>query len=190
MTPRPDPGDNLPMNKTATVFLDFDGVLHRFFPVQGESDESNAHFAFLPAFEMAIRACPRPVEIIIASTWRHKYSLTELKSHFSEDIAAHIVGVTPRIEGGNGPGGRLREVHAWLAANGRPMADWVGVDDFPTLYGQGAVVACQDGFFDREHELLVQAVADPGAFAAANPCSVQDNDRALKLVVGVGTRPD
>lgn len=152
------------------LFLDFDGVLHRFFPVRGDDDADNAHFAFLPAFEEAVRGCTRPVKIVITSTWRRKYSLDEIRTRFSPDIAQIIVGVAPRIEGGNGPGGRLVEVLAWLKSNGYLRSAWVGVDDFPVLYGEGAVVACHDGFFARERALLQEAVADPSAFAIAHPC--------------------
>lgn len=171
------------------LMLDFDGALHRFFPLAGESDESNAHFAFLPAFEAAVRACDRPVRIVIASTWRKKYSLDEIKRMFSPDIGDLIVGGTPYVGSGNGPGGRLAEVNQWLVDHGLQDAPWVGVDDYPELYGPGcAVVACQDKFDHHEHALLVEAVRDPAAFALKHPCRGTFGASPLTVIRGVGTR--
>lgn len=150
------------------LFLDFDGVLHRFFPL--DQGEENAHFYFVPPFEAAVRQAQGPVDIVIASTWRRKFSLDALKAHFSPDIAARIVGATPTVGSGNGPGARQVEVEAWLEAHGRQGEAWVGIDDFPELYAEdAAVVACHDQFADREAELLLEAIADPAAFAQAHP---------------------
>lgn len=170
------------------LFLDFDGVLHRFFPVKGETDAGNAHFAFLPAFEAAVCACDRPVRIVITSTWRNKYSLAELRNRFSPDIAALIVGVTPRVGDGKGAGGRLAEVQQWLADHQIEDAIWVGIDDYPELYRPGVpVVACQDHFTQHEHDLLLEAVRDPQGYAARYPCPDVD-DGQIRIVTGVGNR--
>lgn len=151
------------------LFLDFDGVLHHFFPIADSSDEDNQHFAFLPNFEKAVRACPRDVEIVISSTWRKAYPLEEIKQKFSEDIAEKIVGITPVMNLGNERGSRQVEVEAWLQDN-RPHSQWVGVDDMPDLYQKTvAVVACADQFGEREHERLVEAVRDPVAYTEKYP---------------------
>lgn len=151
------------------LFLDFDGVLHHFFPLADSSDEGNQHFAFAPNFEHAVRACEREVEIVISSTWRKAYSLDEIKQNFPPDIAAKIVGVTPIMGLGNTRGSRQLEVQAWLDEH-RPHSQWVGVDDMPDLYETNvAVVACADQFGEREHERLVEAVRDPVTYTQKYP---------------------
>lgn len=151
------------------VFLDFDGVLHHFFPMPDSTDEDNQHFAFAPHFEHAVRACPRKVEIVISSTWRTLQPLDEIKQKFSPDIADKIVGVTPFMDLGNQRGSRQTEVEAWLQEH-RPHSQWVGVDDMPDLYETtAAVVACADHFLEREHGMLVQAVSDPLGYAQQYP---------------------
>lgn len=150
------------------LFLDFDGVLHHFFPQPGVDDAQNRHFAFLGAFEDAVRRCPCEIEIVIASTWRRVHDLAALRALFSPDIAERIVGVTPQLGSGNGPGARLAEVRAWLERQGRQGDPWVAIDDFPELYQADdpvAIVDCQDCFGPREAALLLQAVCDPKAYA-------------------------
>lgn len=151
------------------LFLDFDGVLHHFFPIPDSTDEDNQHFAFVPHFEHAVRACPREIEIVISSTWRKVHPLDMIKQNFSPDIAAKIVGVTPVLAQGNERGGRQMEVEAWLTAH-RPNSQWVGIDDMPDLYNtDAAVVACADHFRERESTMLVEAVRDPIAYAQQYP---------------------
>ena len=166
------------------VFLDFDGVLHRFFPLPGVPDEENAHFHFMPHFARAVMDSGVPVEIVISSTWRRKYELSALRSNFPRSIAHLVVGVTPTVGSGAGPGARQVEVEAWLAAQGRDGEAWVGVDDFPSLYQPGAaVVACQDQFAELESQLLIEALRDPAGFALAHPVRADDvgNKSVLQL---------
>ena len=158
--------------RRVVLFLDFDGVLHHFFPVAGAPDADNRHFAFVPAFEAAVRACPCEVDIVIASTWRVKYPLEAMRAYFSPDIAARIIGITPRVGSGMGPGGRLAEVRAWLEANGRQDDPWVAIDDFSEIYEGDpsvALVHCHDCFAEREAGLLLQAVCDPEGYARSYP---------------------
>lgn len=150
------------------LFLDFDGVLHHYFPIS-KDEEENRFFKYVPEFEKAVRACERAVEIVISSTWRERLSLVEIQAHFSPDIASKIIGVTPVVKGGSEDGGREREVQEWLSVY-RPDSQWVGIDDVPYLYSSNAaVVACLDQFGEREHNLLVEAVRDPLSFAQNNP---------------------
>lgn len=149
-------------------FLDFDGCLHRFFPIS-KDDPMDALFAYVPQFEEAIRQCPN-AEIVISSSWRHKYSLEEMKKHFSPDVQEMIIDVTPKIGAGASPGARSDEVNLWLRQNGRVGQAWIGIDDYPSLYKTGdAVVACQDQFDERETALLLEATKDPHAFAKKYP---------------------
>jgi hypothetical protein len=169
------------------IFLDFDGVLHPFFPLPGLSDAENAHFSSVRGFEQAIRRSPEPIEIVIASTWRNKENLFELRSHFARDIASKIIGVTPRVGSGSGPGARQREVEAWLEANNRQGEPWIGVDDYPELYDAGAtVVCCHDKFDDRETALLLEAVADPVAYAEKYPVTHSTEKKIVIVPAAAG----
>jgi hypothetical protein len=166
-------------------FLDFDGVLHPFVPLAHLSDEENAHFSSLPAFEAAARACGE-YEIVISSTWRKNHSMDEIRRLFSPDVAARILGGTPAIDSGNGDGARQAEVEAWLKENGRQGDPWIGIDDYPQLYRPGAaVVVCHDGFRERETALLVEAAKDPARFAERHPVSRKPDDERLVIVSGV-----
>lgn len=152
------------------LFLDFDGVLHHFFPREDSSDLENARFSFLPEFEAAIRQSPRQVQIIISSTWRRSHTLSELRGFFSRDIAGLITDVTPVLGAGSGPGDRQDEVEAWLRSKKREDQEWVAIDDMPVLFRPGAaVVACDDRFGAREAALLAEAIRDPATYAKTHP---------------------
>lgn len=115
------------------LFLDFDGVLHP------EHCHESRHFSLLPIFEDVVRNVPN-IELVIASTWRMHASLEDLRNHFTPDVAARIVGITPQFT-------QLQEVpntllsyereaecHAWLWAHQIPHAQWLAVDDRSWLY--------------------------------------------------------
>ena len=166
---------------TVFGFLDFDGVLHPFFPLPDLSDEENAHFSSLPRFEAVVRQCPN-LMLVISSSWRNKYSLEELRSFFSPDIAQRIIGTTPAIGAGNGDGGRQVEVEAWLEQHGFTDRPWIGIDDYAFLYSPGAVVVqCNDQFAERETALLLRALEDPIEYEAAHP--VRGSTGEKKIIV-------
>ena len=116
-----------------TLFLDFDGVLHPEFC------HESRHFCCLPVLEEVVRQVP-DCELVITSTWRLQQPLGRLRERFSRDVAARIVGATPKI-------GDLVDVpqplvsyereaecHAWLRANDRAHLPWLAVDDRSWLY--------------------------------------------------------
>lgn len=165
------------------LFLDFDGVLHPFFPLPGNTDAENQMFSSVPSFEKAILDLPVQVDIVISSSWRNRESLAQLRAHFSPAIADRIVGFTPNEGSGNGPGARQVEVEKWLVENNRQGEAWIGVDDYPELYSPGAaVVVCHDKFGERESALLKEAVGNPHAFAQRYPVPA-DRTGEKKIVV-------
>ena len=74
-----------------TLFLDFDGVLHPEFC------HESRHFSCLPFFEQVLRATA-DIDVVVSSTWRQQYSLDELRSRFSTDVAHRVIGVTPEYK--------------------------------------------------------------------------------------------
>lgn len=118
------------------LFLDFDGVLH---PENLNSRQSL--LCHLPLLEVVLREFPQ-VEVVISSTWRLKWldpylATTELRKHFSPDIAQRVVGVNPHyahLDPNATPDSlfaypRHREIVAWLRANRPPGTTWVALDD-------------------------------------------------------------
>jgi hypothetical protein len=111
------------------LFLDFDGVLHPQY--EGEPTPVGEVFCHLPRFESIMRDFPF-VEIVISSTWRDQFSLDVLRSKFSPDIAARIIGVTPTIDLTDGvcrQSARENEILGWLGLNQKLDAAWVALDD-------------------------------------------------------------
>ncbi len=115
------------------LFLDFDGVLH-----PEPCYDKTQLFSCLPRLEAILRDFPT-VQIVISSTWRENRSLTDLKSLFSIDICARIIGATPdwkdipdivEVIGYQ----RHAEIEGWLRLSGEPWEDWVAVDDKPYLF--------------------------------------------------------
>jgi 8-oxo-dGTP pyrophosphatase MutT (NUDIX family) len=126
--------------------LDIDGVLH---PEGCQPDEEWVH---LGRFEDAMREVPT-VKIVITSMWRHDHTLDELRSYFSADIAARIVGATPdlfRPGLHHTRGLRQRELEAWVAEHA-PGAPWLGLEDSAHHYDE-----------DCESVLLVRHADDGG----------------------------
>lgn len=115
------------------LFLDFDGVLH----TDPCYDETQL-FSCLPPLEAMLRDFPE-VEIVISSTWRESRSLSELKSFFSHDIGARIIGVTPIWR--DIPGivevigyQRHAEIEAWIRNSEMPWQQWIAIDDKSYLF--------------------------------------------------------
>jgi hypothetical protein len=115
------------------IFLDFDGVLHPEF-----SHESQ-HFCCLPILQDVVRQL-HDCEVVISSTWRFHWSLERLRGNFSPDVAARIVGVTPKYTELNSIPDTLvsyereAECQAWLRAEGRAHLPWLAIDDRSWLY--------------------------------------------------------
>jgi hypothetical protein len=100
------------------LFLDFDGVLH---PAWGNSLPEFVHVHAL-AQALTGRSC----EIVISSTWREHYSLTQLKQFLSPELAGRVIGVT----GQDPPGrhARHKTILQYLATLGEAV-DWCVLDD-------------------------------------------------------------
>lgn len=119
------------------IFLDFDGVLRR---------ETSPPYCFdqdcLENFESAIRHSATS-KIVISSTWRLATPLKELRSRFSSDVAARIVGVTPEnLEEETYE--RHAEIKAFLEDKKLTALPWVAIDDDPVHFPKGSPVIFTD----------------------------------------------
>ena len=98
------------------IFLDFDGVLHPEYVEQ--TVPADVAFCRLPHVEAVLRYYPC-VDIVISSTWRTQFSLSELQEFFSPDIAARIIDVTPVIDNKYVLERRECEIIQWMNFSGR-----------------------------------------------------------------------
>jgi hypothetical protein len=123
------------------IFLDLDGVLVREPPLnsnQGIFVLENGKYKpqFTPEclnfFENSLRSYSN-YQIVISSSWKELFSLEEIKSHFSPDIAVNIVGVTPDD---HDPSAyyRYREAKKYLEQNNLDDVFWLAIDDIPEHY--------------------------------------------------------
>lgn len=125
-----------------TLFLDFDGVLTPF------PDDKAVPFAKLPLFEKAVRPYLNEAQIVICSDWRHRYDISRLRSHFSEDVAARIVDVT-------GVERWRRELEILEYVHDHAIGEWIVVDDLVADFEDTQnLVAC-----DRAEGLTLTQVA-------------------------------
>lgn len=164
------------------LFLDFDGVMHPLFPRADRTDEENLLFSYLPRLEAVLREFPA-VKIVIASDWRKRHSLAELRRMFSEDLRFRIVGVIGIDDADRELGNRQRLVERYLAEHGLADAAWLAIDDDVGNYLAGeSLVLCDDGFREEEERALRAALSGrpiPGARAlAAAVAFMGDRDRA------------
>jgi hypothetical protein len=134
------------LNFRCVLFLDFDGVLHP----EGCAELDN--FCYLPNFSAVLRAADpeHMVPIVVSSLWRHHCTLQQIRSHFPEDIACQIVGVTPymsdqeanEVQDWGRYGGaqsktchRQREIVMWMNAHA-PQGRWLAIDDRAAYFHQ------------------------------------------------------
>lgn len=134
------------------IFLDFDGVLRRVTSAPSGFDQD-----CLDHFESALRQCSVS-KVVISSTWRLAMSLKELRSRFSPDIAARIVGVTPEnLE--EAPYERHAEILTFLREKRVTALPWLAIDDDPAYFPPGSpllLIDPQKGFDAECAERLVK----------------------------------
>ena len=128
------------------VFLDFDGVLHRF---------TTGTFRKLPLFCAFLRKHP-DVQVVISSTWRRLHPVEELREFFEKDVRHQIIDTTPDLSSNQGmivvSATRCEEVSRWLAAN-RDVTVWAILDD-------------ESGLFRNHRDRLIQTDGAEGLVPA------------------------
>lgn len=110
------------------LFLDFDGVLHRY---------SSGTFSKLPLLCEFLRE-HRDIGVVISSSWRDQFSLDELQEFFEPDVRGQIIDTTPlsftqrtfgRLYRGRS---RSDEVAEWLSTH--PVEFFAMLDDEPKAF--------------------------------------------------------
>jgi hypothetical protein len=162
------------------LMLDFDGVTHSNFPLTTRPPEERKRWCYISNLETVLRRHPL-VGIVVASTHRRDSSLAEMRSRFSPDIRARMVGATPVLDPSpSGPGSRQIEVMAWLTAHHQENTPWLALDDIVDLYSPGAcVVEARDGFREQDAAALETALNDLPAWAKAHPVPELEAPRTL-----------
>lgn len=145
------------------IFLDFDGVLHPFFPRKDLSAEENQLFSYLPRLEGVLRDFPES-RIVIASSWRINRPWENVISAFSLDITARIIGATPDLKHREPPypkHPRYEEILVFLRNKNLSAAQWIALDDDPGLYPANCqnLILCEDGFHDAEENSLREVLS-------------------------------
>jgi hypothetical protein len=138
------------------IFLDFDGVLRRT-----DSNPSRFDQDCLAQFESAVRRC-NVSKIVITSTWRLAIPLKDLRSRFSPDVAARIVGVTPESLDEE-TYERHAEILAYLEEKRAALVSWIAIDDDPLHFPPGVPVLLTDpakGFDTECAERLVKLMQE------------------------------
>ena len=135
--------------KKVVIFLNFDGVFH---PLVG----GLLKFIDLPNFENKIREniSKFDFKIVISSSWKKEYTISQLKKFFSTDIALLINDVTPSFPPSDGS--RYQEALDWLAKNDM-SSQWIAIDDDHYAWNRVSnLVWCHDKFQEREMEIFQQ----------------------------------
>ncbi len=121
------------------IFLDFDGVLHpadylRFIEIDGELVfGSDARFCWAGVLWGLIK--DNDCGLVIHSSWRTSFALSEIKEMFPPELARRIRGIT-------GGGARFRSIEAYVEAH--RLRDYLILDDEPEEFPSNlkALVVC------------------------------------------------
>jgi hypothetical protein len=112
------------------LFLDFDGVLHT------DSELVLRPFSRVPALESCLLGYA--LDIVISSSWRFHYDLTDLKSRLGA-LARHVIGVTSCV--GPHHHQRYEEILDYVFTHS--VNDWRALDDARNEFPPG----CENLFF-------------------------------------------
>ena len=139
------------------LFLDFDGVLHPFFPLPDLPDDENALFSYWPRLMRVLNDFPF-INVVISSSWR---TSENLMTQVPESLRRRIVGHTPEIKRRarkQYPANfqpepiRYLEILRYLKTNKQESAQWIALDDDPLLFPAHCpqLLLCPKGFGEGE----------------------------------------
>ena len=103
-------------------------------------------------------------QIVITSSWREAFSLSQMRRLFSPDIAERLVGVTP-TEWSREDQYRYREVLSFLKRNGHISSRWIALDDeafhYPPGFDNLVLVDGSHGFDAEAAKRMLLRTANP-----------------------------
>jgi len=119
------------------LFLDFDGVLH---PLHFKEGSEFSRVRLLEDVFLNFNC-----EIVISSSWRFHYPISDLKQKLGKRLSEFVVGSTD--DAFQGQYARYNEILEWL--NFRGLCDWRAIDDsafeFPANCGNLILCDCRIG---------------------------------------------
>ena len=129
---------------TKTLFLDFDGVLH---PTLAEPEEHLGRARLLAA----VLEQHKP-DVVISSSWRFHFPMSEILDRLPVHIRSRVVGITG--DAFIGKHARWHEIRSYCAQH--RISDWRALDDsafeFPPDCPQ--LIRCDGGVGIGEREIL------------------------------------
>ncbi|ONC56028.1 HAD domain-containing protein [Burkholderia pseudomallei] len=126
-------------NQTPTLFVDFDGTLHRGSGLLDENgrlslDTGNPPFEFAPLLASLLEPYPN-VEIVLTSAWMQKLSLERMVSHLPQQLARRVVGSTRGYKARFGymqdGSGKTYIIRSYVLDH--KLKHWLAIDD--SVYG-------------------------------------------------------
>lgn len=160
------------MKKELVIFLDFDGVLHHFFPVKEASDEQNSLFHYVPVFNNFVKSLKNDfeVKIVFATSWKEKFSFEDLKDFFEDypEMQNIMIDSTPNLPSKQDKGAKWREAEKWMFDN-HYQGQYIIFDDYdvtwdnqeededaflyslPSYFNKDLVI-CNNGFKEEEEK--------------------------------------
>ena len=127
-------------NLTPTLFVDFDGTLHRgrgFIDEEsGEIllDTGNTPFEFAPLLESLLEPYPE-VEIVLTTSWLYKLPFEQVMSHLPPPLSMRVVGSTRGYKARFGylQDGSARTYIIRSYVFDKHLKNWLALDD--SVYG-------------------------------------------------------
>ncbi|MEZ5278393.1 MAG: HAD domain-containing protein [Opitutaceae bacterium] len=135
------------------VFLDFDGVLNSEQSVKDLGTRYRFPESTIGALNTLLQQ--RDTQIVITSTWREVWTLSEIAGFLDRDgvLPGRVVGSTPLLQETRG-----LEIDAWLRSAPYPVASFVILDDHDDMAMHGGRLVQTDPRVGLTRDLADRAI--------------------------------
>lgn len=129
------------------IFADIDGVFHDADSPQLDMEGNEIRvvgselFVWAPILEQLLEPHP-DVQIVIHSSWRHHFSLKEIRRRFPLALSRRIASCTP-------PGDRAESIERYVEQHG--ITDFLIIDDYLPEFCRG-----ENLWIHYDHLMIVQ----------------------------------